>query len=104
MNSSKLYQLLNSFLESDPKNKKLLRWNRYHFIPFTLPQLFEHQDQVKSQQAHDPILIRSYVFQEAAYFVKNKTLPTLARGLFMNEETREIVIRGYDKFFNSMHG
>ncbi|GME83038.1 unnamed protein product [Ambrosiozyma monospora] len=48
--------------------------------------------------AHTDITIDSWKFNEWDYFSKKVVLPTFARGLFTHKD--EIVVRGYDKFFN----
>lgn len=45
--------------------------------------------------------ISSYNFTKEAFFNKEfDDISTKARGLFINNETNEVVARGYDKFFN----
>jgi predicted kinase len=45
--------------------------------------------------------ISSYNFTKEAFFNKEfDEISTKARGLFINNETNEVVARGYDKFFN----
>lgn len=45
--------------------------------------------------------ISSYNFTKEAFFNKEfDDISTKARGLFVNNETNEIIARGYDKFFN----
>lgn len=45
--------------------------------------------------------VSSFNFTRTAFYDKSyDTCSTLARGLFINTNTREIVIRGYDKYFN----
>lgn len=45
--------------------------------------------------------VSSFNFTRTAFYDKSyDTCSTMARGLFINTNTREIVIRGYDKYFN----
>jgi tRNA ligase len=48
-----------------------------------------------------PCEVRSWSCQDFNYKNAKLNLPTLARGLFISEESdSKIVVRGYDKFFN----
>ncbi|GMG52723.1 unnamed protein product [Ambrosiozyma monospora] len=57
-----------------------------------------HVRMTSNKVVHTDITINSWKFNEWDYFSKKVVLPTFARGLFTHKD--EIVVRGYDKFFN----